>query len=118
MDHPGLDELDRPLAKTDLLPGRHYFIRPIFPVIVFQQGLLASWGTDQLLRLDYVHHLCDRPGVVRFHVIYDQIVNLGWLDHLVDAVEQIVLERLLDRVKKGYLVVNDQISVVGGPFFS
>jgi hypothetical protein len=42
--------------------------------------------------------------------------SIGWL--VLYRSGQIVLEGFLTVSKRGYLVVNDQISVVGSPFFS
>ena len=57
----------------------------------------------------------DRRGVVGFHVVHHEVVDLPLADHFADVLEQAAAESLLHGVDEGDLLADDQIGVVRNP---
>jgi hypothetical protein len=81
---------------------------------------VGSEATDALrcggIDLDVRGELLDDrggAGVVHLHMVADEDIDLGRIDHGRDAGYELVLERDLGRIDERHLLVHDQIGVVG-----
>ena len=79
---------------------------------LLQHGADAVAADDDGLRMAQ-QHLADRAGVVRLHVVDDEIVELAPGQNVVDVLEEYLADRRIDRVEQDGLVVEQQIGIVG-----
>ena len=56
--------------------------------------------------------------MVHFHVIHYQVVDLPGVDYLAYALDEVIFERLLDRIEKRDFFVYCQVGVISGPIRS
>ena len=95
------------------------------------QGVAALDGSrlDAKVRTDLVHARTRRrvdrgvggdavdhgqgAGVVHLHVVGNDHVDLGGIDHLRDALHELVGERGFARIDEGDLLIHDEVGVIG-----
>ena len=70
-----------------------------------------SAGIDLRIRGDLVNHR-QGAGVIHLNMVGDDHVDLGGIDHLGNALDELVRERCLARVDEGDLLIHDEISVI------
>ena len=112
VEHPGFDELHGPGSQTDRLSGFHDLKRPVVPVEMIDQVLFSHGRTDDLFGLNQIDDLRCSPRVIHLHMIHHEVVNFLGIHNSGNVTDQIVDERLLDRIKERNLFIHDQIGVV------
>ena len=60
-----------------------------------------------------LHKVGDIGGMVRLHVLNDQIIRLSALEHILNVVQPLVGEILVHRIHDGNFFVQDHIGIVG-----
>ena len=117
VDHRGAQERERVVAGLEgvaLLDEMEGVLRGDAAAELLQHGADAVAADDDGLRMAQ-QHLADRAGVVRLHVVDDEIVELAPGQNVVDVLEEYLADRRIDRVEQDGLVVEQQIGIVGNP---
>ncbi len=115
VQHAGFEKRDRSFAQFKFMSRFDHVERPIFTVEMVDEGLFAHGRADDLLRTDKLHDFGYGTGMVLFHVIDHEVVNFARIDYFSNAREQVIFERLFDRVKKRYFFVYHEKGVISGP---
>ena len=111
VEHRGRHELQRALADGEGVACLDAFVRQV--AVARLEALEALRDARDDLGVRAVgHHEGQRAGVVGLDVIGDDVVNLSRVDDGSDALEELFLERFLDRVDEGDFLVEDQVGVV------
>ena len=111
VEHRGRHELQRALADGEGVACLDAFVGQV--AVARLEALEALRDARDDLGVRAVgHHEGQRAGVVGLDVIGDDVVNLSRVDDGSDALEELFLERFLDRVDEGDLLVEDQVGVV------
>ena len=115
VDHRGAQECERVVAGLEgvaLLDEMEGVLRGDAAAELLQHGADAVAADDDGLRMAQ-QHLADRAGMVRLHVVDDEIVELAPGQNVVDVLEEYLADRRIDRVEQDGLVVEQQIGIVG-----
>ena len=112
--HAGFLKNDGTLAQTDGVAAFDGLHGPILAGKVSRQGLEASLGNKKLFRLAPLHDGLKRPGVVKFKVVADDIVDFFRIQHLGHAAQQGAFAAGGHRVHQNIFFVFDKIGVVRG----
>ena len=113
VQHPGLQELQRTLSDGDRSAGGHDFDGPVRTVEMRLHGPFAHGRGEDLFGLGPGHHFGQGPGVVHFHMVDDDVVDVLGFDQMRQAAQQLAAEVGLDRIDQGGLLVLDQKGIVG-----
>ena len=115
MDHGRLHEVERALADAQRVAGLHALdLDAVVRADLVHAG--RSAGVDGRARRELVD-LGQAAGVVHLHVVGDHDVDLRRIDHLADALNELVGEGRLSGIDERYLLVHDEIGVVGNAAF-
>ena len=111
VEHRGRHELQRALAEGERVAGLDALVGQV--AVAGLESLEALRDARDDLGVRAVrHHEGQGAGVVGLDVVGDDVVDLGRVDDGSDALEELFLERLFDRVDEGDLLVEDQVGVV------
>ena len=116
VEHGGLQEGQVVSPRGQLAAGLDLDKGPILFVVAEQPGL-AHGRAENLFRLDPIDDLGQSPGMIHFHVVGDDIINLGRVHDLGHPGHHLGHEFLFDRVNERDVVVDNQIGVIRGAIF-
>ena len=116
VQHAGLLEDDVALADVQLVAALDHFDGPVLAVEVALHGLVAQGGDEDLFGLHAGHHFGQAAGVVGFHVVADDVVDLFGIHDLGDTAQHVAGPAGIHGIHQDVLFVADQVGVVGGTF--
>jgi len=106
------DKDQLPGPEVDAVASVHDLVLP-WLVIVPRETVNAHLGDNQLGIGCLVQDGAQTAGVIGFGMVGDHIVDASRVDDLAHVGQELVRERLPDRIDQGDLLVDDQVGVVG-----